>query len=99
MTNFDLIKEFNNGATRGVASHLYIKGNELVNYSTVIAWRDANGGIHLNKRKYSTTTSKIQSKIACYCNVVEEYDGEPCYYWNYGYCGAPQIKAREVYGE
>ena len=97
MTNNDLIRAFNQGATRGIASHLYIKGAELINYSTVIAWRDINVGVHLNKRKYSSTTSKIQSAVARICNVVEEYDGEPCYYWNYGYMGAPQIKASEVY--
>lgn len=37
-------------------------GRELINYSTVIAyWHDNK--LHLNTRKYSNTTSHIQSKL------------------------------------
>lgn len=101
MTNEDLIRAFKNGSTKGIASHLYIKGNDLINYSTVIAFRDENGKFHLNIRKYKSSTSKIQN----YCkhildtDIVEEYEGPSCYLWNGGYQGAPQIKAREVYGD
>ena len=99
MTNENVIREFKRGATKGMACHLYIKGNELINYSTVLAFRDENGGFHVNTRKYSSTTSKIQNYILSILadEIVEKYEGESCYYWNYGYVGAYRIKASEVY--
>ena len=100
MTNQDLIKKFVNGGTKGIASHLYIRGNELINYSTVLAIR-TDEGFKVNTRKYSRTTGKIQStlkfEIAQANKKIEEYEGEPCYYWNYGYVGAETIKAKNVY--
>lgn len=97
MTNRDLIKEFKNGATKGVASHLYIKGDELINYSTVIAYRK-DGKFYLNSRKYSQSTSKIQNYCREILDIAEEYEDENhCYYWNAGYMGAPQIRAKDVY--
>lgn len=55
---------------------------ELINYSTVIAWKERKDSdtIHLNTKKYSQTTSKIQSKIRQLAsqqglNIVE-YEGE-----------------------
>ena len=81
MTNIELIKSFNRGATRGGSGgrlygryNLRIEGDNLVNYSTIIAKREVNGGIVLNKHKYSRTTSKIQSYIRSYCNVIEEVE-------------------------
>lgn len=81
MTNIELIKNFNRGATRGGSGgrlygrpNLRIIGNHLVNYSTIIAKRELNGGVVLNKHKYSRTTSKIQSYIRTYCNVIEEVE-------------------------
>lgn len=97
MSNYDLIKNFKDGATKGVASHLYIKGDELINYSTVIAYRDENDKFHLNSHKYSQSTSKIQSYCRQILDIEEEYDGGSCYLWNCGYQGAPQIKAKDVY--
>ena len=99
MTNHDLIKEFRDGATKGIAGHLYIKGNELINYSTVIAYRDDNGKFHLNIQYYLRTTSKIQNccKHILDTDIIEEYEGNPTYLWNGGYQGVPTIKAREVY--
>jgi hypothetical protein len=41
---------------------LYTSGNYLINYSTKIAKLE-NNKLYLNIRKYSVTTSKIQSKI------------------------------------
>ena len=38
-------------------------GNELINYSTRIAYKK-DGKVFLNIKKYSVTTSKIQSKIS-----------------------------------
>ena len=99
MTNYELIRKFRDGATKGIAGHLYIKGDELINYSTVIAYRDDNGKFHLNTQYYSRTTSKIQSycKILLDTDIIEEYEGERAYLWNGGYQGAPTIKAKEVY--
>lgn len=99
MTNYELIKKFKNGATKGVSGHLYIKGNELINYSTVIAYRDENNKFHLNTKKYSRTTTTIQNdcRYVLDRDIVEEYEGESCHLWNYGYTGAPNIRAREVY--
>lgn len=99
MTNYELIRKFKNGATKGIAGHLYIKGDELINYSTVIAYRDENGKFHLNTQYYSRTTSKIQNdcKTLLDTDIVEEYEGNSTYLWNAGYVGAPTIKAKEVY--
>lgn len=99
MTNYELVRKFRDGATKGIAGHLYIKGDELINYSTVIAYRDDNGKFHLNVKKYSRTTSKIQQdcKYLLDTDIVEEYEGERTYLWNAGYVGAPTIKAKEVY--
>ena len=100
MRNIEVIRAFKNGATKGLACHLYIKGNELINYSTTLAWRDENGGFHVNTKKYSVTTSKIQSAIMSELGekIVEKYVGEnPYYYWNYGYQGAEPIRASDIY--
>ena len=99
MTNYELIRKFRDGATRGIAGHLYIKGDELINYSTVIAYRDENGKFHLNVQYYSRTTSKIQNycKTLLDTNIIEEYEGDRCYLWNAGYQGAPTIRAKDVY--
>ena len=83
MTNRDLIKAFDRGATSGGSGgktynnkyNLRIEGNNLVNYSTIIAKRGLNGEIVLNKKRYSRTTSKIQSYIRRYCNVSREVEG------------------------
>ena len=96
MTNQELIRKFKNGATKGIASHLYIDGDNLINYSTVIAYRK-NGKFYLNNRRYSASTSKIQSYCRNILDIEEEYEGEDCYLWNAGYQGAPQIKAKDVY--
>jgi hypothetical protein len=84
MTNLELIKSFNRGVKKGHSGgrdsdtkkyNLRIEGDNLVNYSTIIAKRGLNGAIVLNKKKYSQTTSIIQNKIRQYCNVVEEVEG------------------------
>lgn len=41
---------------------LYTQGNKLVNYSTNMA-RLEEGVVYINKNKYSSTTSKIQTMI------------------------------------
>lgn len=76
MSNETIITNFLNGHTQGhtpirdiqngyytyKGSTLSIDGDNLINYSTIIAKRDGNT-ILLNEKKYSTTTSKIQSMI------------------------------------
>lgn len=80
----ELVKRFNKGATKGTASNkrVRIEGNKLINFDTTIAIRTEDG-IKLNTRKYSRTTSKLQTKIRCYCNVVEEYEGEDAVIYTY----------------
>lgn len=47
-------------------STLWTRGNELINYQTVIAkWE--NGHVKLNVKYYSQTTSKIQHMIERIC--------------------------------
>ena len=41
---------------------LWTRENELINYSTIIAYIEDNT-LYINVKKYSSTTSKIQSKI------------------------------------
>lgn len=82
MSNENLVKAFERGDTQGHTSYcdsvgayrLSIVNNKLFSYKTPIAIRLANGSVILNKNKYSSTTSKIQSKIRYYCNVVEELE-------------------------
>ena len=75
MTNEQVIKKFLNreeGRTpkRNIPNGIYMyegrtlqsTGEKLINYSTVIAYFKGNE-LHLNTRKYSITTSKIQSKL------------------------------------
>ena len=72
MKNIDLIRKFTQGATDGVGSNLYIAGNDLVNYTTIIASR-VPGGVRLNARRYSMTTTRVQNVIRKECNVISEY--------------------------
>ena len=78
MSNKDFIKKFAQGATRGQYSNLRIDGDKLINYWTVIAER-VEGGIRLNERKYSRSTSAIQSLIRNNCNVVDTFIGADIY--------------------
>ena len=76
MTNQEVIKRFLNrerGATNkrqilnGVFYYegrtLQTDGTDLINYSTIIAYFDNDNILHLNKSKYSATTSKIQYQL------------------------------------
>lgn len=82
MTNIEIIKSFAQGATTGHTSkspyygNIYVTsiiGDILFSYRTPIAKR-TNDGIILNKRKYSSTTSKLQNYIRNYTNVIDEVD-------------------------
>ena len=84
----ELVKNFSNGATTGQASggRVRIDGAFLINYDTTIAER-VPGGVRLNVRKYSRTTSKLQNKIRYYCKIIEEYEGASANFYNWGwYC-------------
>lgn len=76
MKNKDLIYNFIIGYSEGKGSNLYIEGDCLVNYSTVIAKRSPEG-LLLNARKYSVTTSKNQTYIR---QIAKELGIEPIEY-------------------
>ena len=76
MTNLQVINKFLNrekGATnkRQILNDYYYyegrtlqtDGTDLINYSTIIAYFDNDNILHLNKSKYSATTSKIQYQL------------------------------------
>ena len=76
MTNQEVINKFLNrekGATnkRQILNDYYYyegrtlqtDGTDLINYSTIIAYFDNDNILHLNKSKYSATTSKIQNQL------------------------------------
>ena len=76
MTNLQVINKFLNrekGATnkRQILNGYYYfegrtlqtDGTDLINYSTKIAYFDNDNILHLNKTKYSATTSKIQNQL------------------------------------
>ena len=42
---------------------LQTDGTDLINYKTKIAYFDNDNILHLNKTKYSATTSKIQNQL------------------------------------
>ena len=82
MTTIDLVKSFAYGATSGHTSKspyygdIYVTSiidDILYSYRTPIAKR-TNEGVILNKRKYSSTTSKLQNYIRTYTNVIDEVD-------------------------
>lgn len=76
MTNLQVINKFLNrekGATnkRQILNGYYYyegrtlqtDGTDLINYTTKIAYFDNDNILHLNKTKYSATTSKIQNQL------------------------------------
>ena len=76
MTNLQVINKFLNrerGQTnkRQILNGYYYfegrtlqtDGTDLINYSTKIAYFDNDDILHLNKSKYSATTSKIQNQL------------------------------------
>lgn len=76
MTNLQVINKFLNregGQTnkRQILNGYYYfegrtlqtDGTDLINYTTKIAYFDNNNILHLNKTKYSATTSKIQNQL------------------------------------
>ena len=97
MTNYNFIGDFIRGEKRfGAYCHLGYSEDKLYNYSTVICTIDRdNKTARLNVKKYSSTTSRIQSMVKGALRKanyeITEYVGEPCSYWNYGYQGAGNV--------
>lgn len=81
MNNETVIKKFLNKekgktALRDILNGCYVykgrtlesNGVELINYSTIIAyWK--NEKIYINSKKYSVTTSKIQTKLRQWASI------------------------------
>lgn len=101
MTNKELITNFIRGERRyGVANHLGYSDDRLINYDTEICRIDrTNRTAVVNVRKYSNTTSRIQTQLKYQLSVagytITEYEGEPAYLWNCGYQGARGYTRRE----
>lgn len=107
MTNRDLIQEYISGRRRyNATNHLGYTDAKLWNYSTVICEVNRSAKkAKVNVRKYSRTTSKIQSmlrtELAQAGFEVEEYEGPDAWdawgrgMWNFGYMGAPRWTVAE----
>ena len=85
MKNSELVEKFFNGATTGHTLNLYIEGNNLINYRTILVHKDEETRtLYYNITYYSSSTRKIQSYIQQelnYCNYkiiryYSDYGGE-----------------------
>lgn len=92
MTTYDFLMQYvkeHNGKHIN-RQNFYIDG-ELTTYSTTICRIDGKNA-YLNIHKYSRTTSKLQSQLKALLiendYTIIEYDGEPAFMWNYGYCSS-----------
>lgn len=72
------LRNIQNGYYTYKGRTLTTDGSQLINYSTVIAYKE-DGKLFLNKGKYSVTTSKIQSQLT---RLATEYyyDNDIIYY-------------------
>ena len=102
MNNADFIKEFIRGErTYGAYCHLGYSGDKLINYSTVLCIIDRkNKKAQVNVRKYSSTTSRIQSRLRTTLTQmgysITEYEGEEAYIWNGGYQGVENVTIADM---
>ena len=102
MTNNDFIKEYIKGKNKYNAyCHLAYKGDTLWNYSTIICKVDReNKTAKLNVRKYSRTTTGIQSTLKWELDkagyTITTYEGDRAQLWNVGKQGAETWKKSEV---
>lgn len=102
MTNYDFIGEYIKGTKPFNAyCHLGYAENKLYNYSTVICIIDReNKTARFNCKKYSSTTSRIQSMVRGALKQngysITDYVGEPCSYWNCGYQGAGTLTVEDM---
>lgn len=91
MTNYDFLEQYvKNPTTKAVNRQNYCINGEFVNYSTTIC-KICGTVARLNTRKYSATTSKLQSQLTALLNkygyTIETYNGDDAYMWNGGCCG------------
>ena len=102
MTNQDFIREYIKGEHRyGAYCHLGYADDKLINYSTVICRIDRENKTALvNNRKYSRTTSKIQSQLRSILTregyTFTEYEGADASWWNYGSQGAENVTVEDM---
>ena len=102
MTNKELISEYIKGERRyGAANHLGYDNEVLINYATEICRIDRkNKTATVNSRRYSRTTSGIQSELRYRLSAagytITEYEGEPATMWNCGYQGAPNVTVNDM---
>lgn len=102
MSNQDFIREYIKGERRfGAYCHLGYADDRLINYSTVICQINrADRTALVNIRKYSRTTSKIQSQLRSILDregyFITEYEGDDAGYWNYGYQGAENVTMEDM---
>lgn len=102
MRNREFIQAYIKGnKTIGANNHLGFKNDKLWNYSTVICIIDReNKTAQVNSRKYSNTTSRIQTELRYQLSVagyeVTEFEGPNASWWNLGYQGAPNVTIEDV---
>ena len=107
MTNYDFLEQYvkeHNG--KHVNRQNYYIDGELTTYSTTIC-KIIGEIAYLNTRKYSTTTSKLQSTLkgllTAHGYKVEEYNGDYAYMWNGGWQSSDnkwtksELKARGIF--
>ena len=103
MSNKEFIRDFIRGERRfGAYCHLGYADDKLFNYSTEICRIDRAGKrAEVNTRKYSSTTTRIQSTLAFELKsmgyTITEYIGEPASPWNSGYMGARNVTKGDMY--
>lgn len=98
MKNQEFINKYVNENINGIKhlNHLTRIDNKLYNYDTLLCIIDYdNKCALLNSKRYSVTTTKIQSLIAFelhmagYTTTEEAFENDNFYgYWNMGYQGA-----------
>lgn len=97
MTNKEFIRKYIRGEQRyGANGHLGFADDKLINYSTEICRIDrTNKTAEVNSRRYSSTTSRIQSELRYQLDIagytITEYEGEYATPWNCGYMGADNV--------
>lgn len=107
MTNYDFLEQYvkeHNG--KHVNRQNYYIDGELTTYSTTIC-KIIGETAFLNTRKYSRTTSKLQSMLkgllTAHGYKVEEYNGDDAYMWCGGWQSSDnkwtksELKARGIF--
>lgn len=89
MSNYDLLEDYvKNPYGKGLNRQNFYTNGEFVSYSTTIC--KINGKIaRFNERKYSRTTSKLQSQLKYLLEkhgyIIVPYIGESACMWGGGY--------------